>query len=206
MSSIPHTVNVAVRHARLNWYAGCWQARVFVISTVALTFALLVALWAIHARVVSSHVLDARVASLRQMLATAEARRIEQTPPDFAASLPPAPEAAEVMRTLQLASAKERAVVTSLQADKHDATPTSLGHLDLVVSIKAPYPTIVMMFREVLDRYPGATIRQFSIHGPTIAQTAGTGSPSVSTDGNGPGGDSEARVTLVFWDRPAMVH
>jgi hypothetical protein len=121
--------------------------------------------------------------------------------PDFPIALPSAPEVADVMRTLQLVSANEHAIVTSLQADKHPATPTALGHLDLVVAIKAPYPIMTMMLREVLDRYPGATIHQLSIRGPSSEASPASPTPAFVVDGHDASAYSEARVTFNFWDR-----
>jgi len=124
-------------------------------------------------------------------------------PPDYVQSLPDAPSVAQIMRTLQQAADKESAQVMSLQAEDHAPTPTALGHLELVVSIKAPYPSIVVVIQQVLDRYPGATLRQLNLaHTVAPALTM----PVVAALPNGPitlpsMTESEAHVTLAFWRR-----
>lgn len=152
--------------------------------------------------------LSARLAKLQSSRAASTAATQAAEPPDVIQALPSAPGVAQVMQTLQQAADKEGAHVMSLQADDHPPTATALGHLDLVLSIKAPYPSILVVIQQVLDRYPGATLRQIHVARvvsstpavPIAAMMAmpGASAPQATTE-------SEAHVTLAFWRRPLAV-
>jgi hypothetical protein len=151
--------------------------------------------------------LSARLAKLQSARAASAAAIQATEPPDVIQGLPGAPGVAQVMQTLQQAADKEGARVLSLQADDHPPTATALGHLDLVLSIKAAYPSILVVIQQVLDRYPGATLRQFQ-----VARVASSTSPVPVAAMPMPGAaapqatsDSEAHVTLAFWRRPPGV-
>ena len=121
-------------------------------------------------------------------------------PPDSVSALPDAPSVAQIMHTLQQAADKEGARVESLQANDHPPTDSSLGHLDLVVSIKAPYPAVLAVLQQVLDRYPGAVIRQFDLsHAATLNAPLGGAMASPSTS------ETKAQVLLAVWRRPSGV-
>lgn len=150
--------------------------------------------------------LSVRVARLQSVLASKSAAVQAAQPPDLVQTLPDAPAVAQVMQTLQQAADKEGARVESLQADDHPATDTVLGHLDLVLAIKASYPSFLVVLQQVLDRYPGATLKQIDL-APLVPAPAGPpmatpiGGPTASTSAM----QTEARVLLSFWRRPAGV-
>jgi hypothetical protein len=182
-------------------------AHVVSAGVVTLLLVLSLALWQgmrLHSQIDG---LSLRAAKLQSALDAKSVAIQTAQPPDVVQSLPDAPSVAQIMQTLQLAADKESAQVMSLQAEDHAPTPTALGHLDLVVSIKAPYPSIVVVIQQVLDRYPGATLRQLNLaHTVAPALTM----PVVAAPPNGPTAlrsmtESEAHVTLAFWRRPLGV-
>jgi hypothetical protein len=128
-------------------------------------------------------------------------------PPDFVQSLPDAPSVAQIMQTLQHAADQEGARVMSLQAEDHAPTPTSLGRLDLVISVKAPYPSIIIVIQQVLDRYPGATLRQLNLARTVVPASTMpvANAPSSGSTALPAMTESEAHVTLSFWRRPLGV-
>lgn len=150
-----------------------------------------------------------RVARLQSALAAKSAAVRATEPPDVVQTLPDAPAAAQIMQTLQQAADKEGVRVQSLQADDHPPTDTALGHLDLTLSINAPYPSILVVLQQVLDRYPGATLKQIDLaHAvpltpvvPIVTVPAPNGSPATATSPT----PSEARVLLSFWRRPTGI-
>ncbi len=150
----------------------------------------------------------ARLTKLQAARAASTAAIQSETPPDVVQTLPNAPQVAQVLQTLQQAAETEGVQVASVQAEEHAATPTTLGHLDLIISMKASYPAIVVVIQQVLDRYPGATLRQLSLARTTdFASTL-----PVATTPNASGAaalpaasPSEAHVTLSFWSRPQGV-
>jgi hypothetical protein len=151
--------------------------------------------------------LSSRLAELQTARAASAVAIQAAEPPDVIQGLTPAPGVAQVMQTLQQAADKEGARVLSLQADDHPPTATALGHLDLVLSIKAAYPSILVVIQQVLDRYPGATLRQIQVarvasSTPSVP-VAATPMPSASASPST--SESEAHVTLAFWRRPLGV-
>jgi hypothetical protein len=189
------------------WRQGELVARVVVAGVIALLLILALLTWQglrLHHRIDG---LTARVARLQSTLASKTAAVQAAQAPDVVQTLPDPPAAAQIMQTLQQAADKEGAQVESLQADDRPATGTALGHLDLTLSIKAPYPSIVVVLQQVLDRYPGATLKQIDLaHAapPTAAVptvTTPTGGSTTATSLT----PSEARVLLSFWRRPTGV-
>jgi hypothetical protein len=151
--------------------------------------------------------LGQHAARLQAALASRPAAVQAALPPDVVQTLPDAPAVSQVMQTLQQAADKEGARVESLQADDHPPTATALGRLNLVVSIKAPYPATLVVLQQVLDRYPGATLKQMDLALVPAPATAGAmvaapiGSPAAPTSAT----PSETRVQLSFWGRPQGV-
>ena len=148
--------------------------------------------------------LSTRAARLQSALDSKSAAVQAAQPPDVVQTLPDAPAVAQIMQTLQQAADKEGARVESLQADDHPPTDTALGHLDLTLSIKASYPSILVVLQQVLDRYPGATLKQLDLT-HVVAPAAMV--PTPPAPGGGPMAlpsttQSEARVLLSFWRRP----
>jgi hypothetical protein len=150
--------------------------------------------------------LEVRATRLQTALASRSAAVQAAQPPDVVQTLPGAPAVAQVMQTLLQAADKEGARVESLQADDRPATDTALGHLDLTLSIKAPYPSIIVVLQQVLDRYPGATLKQIDLAqvGPG-AVPATLALPLGGQAASAPTVPSEARVLLSFWRRPRGV-
>jgi hypothetical protein len=151
--------------------------------------------------------LSARLTALQSARAASVAAIQSAEPADVIQRLPSAPGVAHIMQTLQEAADKEGARVLSLQADDHPPTTTALGHLDLVLSIKAAYPSIVVVIQQVLDRYPGATLRQIQVarmvsSTPSVPIAA---MPMPAASAPQAMSESEAHVTLAFWRRPSDV-
>jgi hypothetical protein len=191
------------------WRHGTLGRRVAATAAAASVIALLAGLalaWQAHRQ---AEVLGARVARGEALRAASLASAREAEPPDAITTLPPAPTVAAIMQTMQRTADAVNARVVSLQAEQHAPTALELGRLDLVVSIKAPYPAILTVLREVLDRYPGATLRQLSLaHAPATATATAPGMalPVAAMPGaSGPVVESEARATLAFWSRPLGV-
>ncbi len=148
--------------------------------------------------------LSARLARLESARAASVAAIQAAEPPDVIQTLPSAPGVAQVVQTLQQAADKEGARVLSVQADDHPPTATALGHLDLSLSMKAPYPSILVVIQQVLDRYPGATLRKFDlarVESSTPA-TAAVPMPMPGASVAPATSDCDAHVTLAFWRRP----
>jgi hypothetical protein len=189
------------------WRHGELVARVVLTAVIASLLILVASAWQGLRSQHQIERLGRRAAQLQASLATKSAAVEAAQPPDFVQTLPDAPSVAQVMQTLQQAAGKEGARVESLQADDHPATETALGRLDLVVSIKAPYPAILVVLQQVLDRYPDATLRQMDLAHVTPAAAL---TPMAPAPVGGPvalpsTAESEARVLLSFWRRPAGV-
>jgi hypothetical protein len=152
--------------------------------------------------------LSARLAAL-QFAHTASAAAIQAAePPDVVQTLPLAPSVAQVVQSLQREADREGAHVMSLQADDHPPTATALGHLDLILSIKAPFPSILIVIQQVLDRYPGATLRQVLVTpmASTVPAVPAAAAPALIDASAAPLTiHSEAHLTLAFWRRPLGV-
>jgi hypothetical protein len=206
-SSLQLTPQRWLRRLEYGWHYGALPAR---LSVGAAIFALLVLAWAawqgIRADRQADH-LSARLAQIQSARAASAAATQAAEPPDVVQALPAAPGVAQVMQTLQQAADKEGARVLSLQADDHPPTATALGHLDLVLSIKADYPSILVVIQQVLDRYPGATLRQIQVAHvvSTTPAVAIAASPMPGASAPQATSESEAHVTLAFWRRPLDV-
>lgn len=206
-SPLPFGNAKLARTIAYGWRHGELAARAYGGAVGVLLLVLTVGLW--HSRPLHGQIpgLEARAAKLQTELETRSAAIQAAQPPDFVRALPDAPSVAQVMQTLQQAADKEGARVESLQADDHPPTDSALGHLDLVVSIKATYPAILVVLQQTLDRYPGATVRQLSlVH--SVAPTAMmpmAPAPMGGATSLPPASQSEARVLLSFWRRPVGV-
>ncbi len=206
-SSLQLTPQRWFRRLEYGWRYCALPARLWVGATTFALLVLAVAAWqGIRADRQADH-LSARLANLQSARAASTAAIQAAEPPDVIQGLPAAPGVAQIMQTLQLAADKEGARVLSLQADDHPPTATALGHLDLVLSIKAAYPSILVVIQQVLDRYPGATLRQIQVARvasstspvPVAAMPMqGASAPQATSE-------SEAHVTLAFWRRPLGV-
>jgi hypothetical protein len=120
------------------------------------------------------------------------------------------PMVADVMQTLQRVAGKENAIVESLQSEMHPPTAATLARLDLVLSIKASYQSILILVQQVLDRYPGATLCRLSLTHPltvtsTIPSTMRAVGDVVTSAQFIAEARTEATVTLSFWSRPLGV-
>jgi hypothetical protein len=193
-----------IEHA---WRYGELAARVVQVALFVLLSILAISLWQGRRLQVQVVRLQARTAKLQSDLAAKSPAGPLQEVPDFVQTLPDAPVAAQVMQTLQQAVDKEGGSVLSMQADDHPSTVSTLGHLDLVVSIKASYPAILVVLQQTLDRYPGATVRQFNVTrsmAPTPITSMAIAPPPGAT-GSQPTSEAEAHVLLSFWRRPLGV-
>jgi hypothetical protein len=192
------------------WHYGALAARLTVSAAIVALLVLALASWqGVRADRQADH-LSARLAKLQSARAASTVAIQAAELPDVIQGLPAAPGVAQVMQTLQQAADKEGAHVMSLQADDRAPTRTALGHLDLVLSIKAPYAAILVVIQQVLDRYPGATLRQIQVARVVSSTPAvpvavmmpmampGASAPQATTE-------SEAHVTLAFWRRPLDV-
>ena len=182
-------------------------ARITACAFIVALFALAVASWQTVRADRQADRLSASLAKLQSARAAFNAATQAAEPPDVIQALPTAPGVAQVMQTLQQAADKEGAQVMSLQAEDHAPTATALGHLDLVLSIKAPYPSILAVIQQVVDRYPGATLRQIQVAhrvSPMLAVPVPT-APMIGASAAQAMSVSEAHVTLAFWRRPLNV-
>ena len=193
------------RQVTFAWLYGNLAPRVIAASTAALLLVLAVSTWQGLRAWRQSERLAVRVAKLEATRDASVAAIQAAEPPDFVQTLRDAPSVSQVMQTMQQAADKEGAHVISLQADDHAPTATALGHLDLLVSIKAPYPSIVIVIQQVLDRYPGATLRQLSVAHAVATALPGTPPPAAGPTTLAPMSESEAHVTFAFWRRPLGV-
>ena len=195
------------RRVNYAWHYGELPVGIVRLAGGALLLMLAISLWwglCLHSQ--TGH-LESRAANLQSEIDAKSSAVQAAQPPDFAQTLPASPSVAQVMQTLQQAAVTEGARVESLQADDHPPTDTALGHLDLVLSIKAPYPSILAVLQQVLDRYPGATLRQLNlahVAAPTT-MTPVAPAPLVGQTALPLTTESEAHVLLSFWRRPAGV-
>jgi hypothetical protein len=206
-SAFPFNSSGPVRRIALAWRQGALVARFVCIGVIALLVILAASAW--QGRRLQHRIdgLNTSAVRLRAALAAKSAVAQAAQSPDVVQTLPDAPAVAQVMQTLQQAADKEGARVESLQADDHPATDTALGHLDLTLSIKAPYPSTLVVLQQVLDRYPGATLKQFDMAQTVPAAAAMPMAPAVNGGAMAPAATtpSEARVLLSFWRRPQGV-
>jgi len=189
------------------WHYGALPARVTACAAIVALLVLAAASWQSVRADRQAGRLSARLAKIQSARAAFNAATQAAEPPDVIQALPAAPGVAQVMQTLQQAADKEGAQVMSLQAEDHAPTATALGHLDLVLSIKAPYPAILVVIQQVLDRYPSATLRQIQVAhmvSPMLAVPVPT-APMISASAPQAMSVSEAHVTLAFWRRPLNV-
>lgn len=196
-----------IRRTAYAWCYGDLARRIAWIAAIVLLLVLTTSLWQLRGLQGRISRLESSAGSLQSELVAKAAAVQAAEPPDFVHTLPGAPTVAQVMQTLQQAADKEGARVVSLQANDHASTDSALGHLDVVISIKATYPAILIVLQQVLDRYPGATVHQLELtHRATptamtsmaVAPVGGaTALPSTS--------ETEAHVLLSFWRRPLGV-
>ena len=206
-SSLQLTSDSLLRRAAFGWRYGASPAYLVTSAAIVAALALAAASWQALRDDRQADSLSARLTALQSARAASAAAIQAAEPPDVVQTLPLAPSVAQVVQTLQREAAKEGAQVMSLQAEEHPATATALGHLDLTLAVKAPYPAIVTVIQQVLDRYPGATLRQILVTPvvsaaatPVMAVPAATGASAAQ-----PMTPSEAHLTLAFWRRPLGV-
>ena len=199
-SSLQLTSGRLLRQATLGWRHGALPGRLVTCTVIVAVLALSAAAWQAIRNVRQADRLSARLAVLQSANAASAAAIQAAEPPDVIQTLPAAPGVAQVVQTLQQAADKEGARLMSMQAEDHPPTATALGHLDLALSIKAPYPSIVTVIQQVLSRYPGATLRQILVTPVASAAPAAMGASAAQ-----PMTESEAHVMLAFWRRPLGV-
>jgi hypothetical protein len=196
-----------VRRIEYAWRYGALPTRTVQVATVVLLVVLGASLWHGFRLRAEAIRLQTRIAERQAGLSSSSSGASTADSTDFVHTLPEAPTAVQVMQTLQQAADKEGGSVTSLQAEDHPATETTLGRLDLVLSIKATYPAILIVLREALDRYPGATVRQFTITRTTPQSAAAPISLALQPGATAtpPHTEAEAHVVLSLWRRPLGV-
>lgn len=208
-SSLQLTSDRLLRKSTFGWRYGSLPARLVTSAAIVAALALAAASWQAVRDDKQADRVSARLTALQSARAASAAAIRAAEPPDVVQTLPFAPSAAQIVQTLQREADKESAQVMSLQAEEHPATATALGHLDLTLAVKAPYPAIVTVIQQVLDRYPGATLRQILVTPvvsaaaaatPVMAVPAATGASAAQ-----PMTPSEAHLTLAFWRRPLGV-
>lgn len=198
--SLPTRSSNSARRAIHDWRYGklvAWIARV---ATVTLLVILGFSLWQGFRLRTQLDRLESRVSRLQPDIDRKASTSQVVLPADSVSMLPDAPSVAQILHTLQQAADKEGARVDSLQASDHPPTDSSLGHLDLVVSIKAPYPAVLAVLQQLLDRYPGATIRQFD-----LSHAATSNAPLGGAMASPPSSETRAQVLLAVWRRPSGV-
>ena len=191
----------------LGWHYGALPARLTLGATILSLFVLTAASWQSVRAHRQSELLSAHRATLQSARAASAAAIQAAEPPDVIQALPSAPGVAQVMQTLQQAADKEGAQVTSLLVEDHAPTASALGHIDLILSIKAPYPSILVLIQQVLDRYPGATLRQIQIAHRVSPMPSGAvpTAPMMGASEPQAMSMSDAQATLAFWRRPLNV-
>lgn len=197
-----------LRRLAFGWRYGTFAARVTAAAAVLSLAVLVAASWQAAHAYRQAAILSSRLATLQSHRTEAVAAMQAAEPPDAILTLPSAPEVAQVMQTMQQAADKEGAQVVSLQAEDHATTTAALGHLDLTVAIKAPYPATMIVIQQVLDRYPGATLRQIQISHAELqplVPRAGAAPPIDGAPAQAPANVSESHVTFAFWRRPLNV-
>jgi len=202
MSSV--FVSRRLRRLALAWQRGplAWSAAV----TGAAVLALLVAAGAIEARRegrFAAH-LDAVVARELQLRDVQVEQRLATEPPDFVRRLPDVPATAHVLRTLQRAAGAHGVRMDSLQTEEQPAADSALRRLDVSVTLHAGYPAVIAVLREVLERYPGATLRRLDIVRASQLAPALSMAP-VPAGGGAAAIEAEAHATFGFWSRPLGV-
>jgi len=203
----PILQNNLVRRIEHVWRYGDLAVRTVQIATFVLVAVMAIAIWQLVRLRADADGLHAGIAKSQAGLASRTSTVFTAESPDFVPALPDAPTAVQVMQTLQQAAGKEGGSVVSLEAEDHPPTESTLGRLDLVISIKATYPAILIVLREALDRYPGATVRQFTLARTSTSAGSTSSSPGIrpGTASSQPDTDAEAHVVLSLWRRPLGV-
>lgn len=207
-SSLQLSPTSVLRKVTFDWRHGALLTRSLTSASAVAAFAFAVASWQAVCEERQFNRQAARLTAVQAVRAVSTAAILERRSPDVIQTLPVAPGVAQIVQTFQQAADKEGAHVLSLQAEDHLATTTALGHLDLALSVKAPYPSILIVIQQVLDRYPDATLRQIlftSAMPPTLAATNTAVPIATGFSGAQPAAESEAHLTLAFWRRPLGV-
>jgi len=103
---------------------------------------------------------------------------------DFAQSLGASSHTAQVLQELQRASSAAGVLLASVQAQEHAASAEQLGHLELAVMLRGPYPGTKQVLKQVLERFPNITLQRLRMRRSQ--------SPV----------DVETGVTLSVWSAP----
>lgn len=206
-SSLQLTAHRWLRKLEFVWHHGALAARITACAFIVATCALAVASWQAVRADRQADRLSARLAKLQSVRADSASATQAAEPPDVIRALPSAPGVAQVVQTLQQAADKEGAQVMSLQAEDHAPTAIALGHLDLVLSIKATFPSILTVIQQVLERYPGATLRQIQVTHvvSSVSVVPAAAVPMMGASAPQATSAAEAHVTLAFWRRPLDV-
>lgn len=138
--------------------------------------------------------------SLRAVEAAAEHAEATQTaslgPPqphaDLTSLLPSAPiPEPDLLRAIQRAAQGAQVDVLSQSLSRQAPSPQQLGRQEVSLNLRGSYPAIKTLLRELVHRWPGATISSIKLQ-----------RDSTASQQNAPGA-LDATVHLVVWSAPA---
>ncbi len=106
-------------------------------------------------------------------------------PPDFVLTLPETAAIDAVVQDFQRFSAAAGALLVAVDAVPRPAAPSTVGRVELAVSLRGDYSKLKSVLAQVLDRYPNLLLQRASL------RRAGSSA------------DLEAAVALSLLTRPA---
>lgn len=135
-----------------------------------------------------AHDLVTSIKALHQQLNAAVAEGAGPAPkPDFVQGLAEASSIDAIVRELQRSSAEVGAAFVSVSSTPRAATPQTLGHTELSVTLRGAYPKLKTVLAQTLDRFPNLVVQRLTLR--RMAAPA----------------DLEAHVDLVLLARPVAV-
>jgi hypothetical protein len=123
-----------------------------------------------------------------------QGRRVQA---DFVSALPKAMSTAPLLAELDRASSSAGVVLMTTTVAARPPSLDSLGHLDLSARMQGTYPAVKQSLKEVLERFPNATLSSLRTSFATI----------TSGSGNAAGGavpSIEAATVIRLWVAPAQ--
>jgi hypothetical protein len=116
---------------------------------------------------------------------------------DFVSALPKVVSTAPLLAELDRASSSAGVVLMSTTVAARPPTLDSLGHLDVSARMQGAYPAVKQCLKEVLERFPNATLSSLRASFATITSGAGNAA-------GGAGPSIEAATVLRLWVTPAQ--
>jgi hypothetical protein len=116
---------------------------------------------------------------------------------DFVSALPKVVSTAPLLAELDRASSSAGVVLMSTTVAARPPVLDSLGHLDVSARMRGTYPAVKQSLKEVLERFPNATLSSLRASFATITLGAGDAA-------GGAGPSIEAATVLRLWVTPAQ--